>query len=71
MANTTVKKEKKTKPTLSKKKVADYLKALPFAEFKKMVEDYSNRTKSNFDKEMRRLVTLDHIDGCKYAFKAS
>lgn len=60
MAKTTEKKTNKTKPTLSKKKVSEYLKALPFAEFKKMVEDYSNRTNSNFDKEMRRLVTLDH-----------
>ena len=60
MAKTKTKKTKKTKTSLSKKKVSEYLKALPFAEFKKMVEEYSECTQSNLDTEMRRLVTLDH-----------
>ena len=48
-----------TKTKLTKENVAEFLNSLPYAEFKSLVEGYSTSNKSNFDKEMKRLVTLN------------
>ncbi len=45
---------------LTKANLSDILNSLSYAEFKELVEEYSDRTKSSFDKEMRKLITLDH-----------
>ena len=39
--------------------VTEFLKTLPYAEFKSLVETYAAHTKSSFDKEMKLMVTAD------------
>lgn len=48
------------KTKLTKENLSEILNNLSYTEFKGLVEEYSDHTKSNFDKEMRKLITLNH-----------
>ena len=47
----------KTKITMEN--ISEFLNSLPYTQFKALVENYAECNQNNFDKEMKRLVTMD------------
>ena len=47
------------KTKLTMENVSEFLKTLPFAQFKSLVEEYSAHTSNTFENEMKRLVTVN------------
>ena len=46
---------------LTMEDVSEFLKTLPYAQFKSLVEEYSAHTTNSFDHEMKRLV-IDNLE---------
>ncbi len=49
-----------SKTKLTMENVSEFLNTLPYPEFKALVEGYSKHTKKSLDREMQRLITLNH-----------
>ena len=47
----------KTKITMEN--ISDFINTLPYAQFKALVESYATHSKTNFDDEMKQLVTVN------------
>ena len=47
------------KTKLTMEDVSEFLKTLPYAQFKSLVEEYSAHTTSSFDDDMQKLVSVN------------